>query len=194
MRLRRQPIAAALLLSALIGAGCASNPLTLPPLTSALGAVSLPMSPSADPPVEVYARVAKGALKCWFGPEGSLKKTHVFHAKVDPPSAGGAAEIAVHTRDADTSRGVLKAFGIAITPGAAGSIVEAQNVRFPEPLAANMTADVARWVAGQEGCSIVCTGGRDAAAPAAGEPATKATVTAKAEDKAKPKDKAAPKR
>jgi len=143
---------------AALGAGCTGGP-TLPKLTSALGADPMPLGPHQDPPVDVYARVARGALKCWFGPEGSLKATHVFHAKVDPPSAGGMAEIGVHTREAGSNHGVLRAYGIVIKPVGEGSNVEVQNTRFSEADAALMRADVARWVAGQEGCGIVGTGG-----------------------------------
>lgn len=170
-------------LLALAAGGCSGNPLTLPPLTSALGADVMPVSKSDDPPVEVYARVARGALRCWFGPEGSLKQTHVFHAKADPPASGGAAEIGVHTRETGSSHGVLRAFVVTITPSGGGAVVEPQNVRFPEPQAALMTADVSRWVAGKEGCSIVGTGGWQAG-PAPPEEA-KATVAAKAKPKTK---------
>jgi hypothetical protein len=136
-------------------------------LTSATATSQLPVSTSSDPPVDVYARIARGALKCWFGPEGSLKKTHVFHAKVDPPSMGHAAEIAVHTRTEGSSHGVLRAFGISITPSGTGSVVEAKNYRFSEAEANLMTADVGRWTAGKDDCSVVGTGGWNAAAPSA---------------------------
>lgn len=150
---------------ALITGGCTGVPLALPPTTASLSPPPQSVPPSVDSPVEVYSRVARGALRCWFGPEGSLKKTHVFHAKVEPPSNGGAAEIGVHTREAGSSHGVLRAFGVAITPSGSGSVVEAQNFRFPEPQAAIMIADVSRWAAGKDECGIVGTGGWDAAQP-----------------------------
>src|SRR5262245_64230864 len=50
-------------------------------------------------PTEVYALVAGGALRCWFGAGGPLKATHVFHAEAAPPAQGGAAEIVLHERD-----------------------------------------------------------------------------------------------
>ncbi len=151
-----------------LAGGCASNPLSLPPLPASLGAEAATTSINADAPVDVYARLARGALKCWFGSEGSLKKTHVFHARVDPPTAGGAAEIVVHTRDADTSAAgyaALRAYRVAITPAAGGSLVEAQNVRFPEAQGADMNRDIARWLAGKEDCSVVGTGGWGAGTP-----------------------------
>ncbi|MGE0698371.1 MAG: hypothetical protein AB7O57_04680 [Hyphomicrobiaceae bacterium] len=146
----------------------------MPPITASLGAESLAIPPSPDTPAEVYSRVARGALKCWFGPDGSLKRTHVFHARVDPPSSGGTAEIGVSTRDpvsGSSSQGSLRAFRVGIAPnGGSGSLVEAQNVRFPEEQARLMSADITRWVAGQEGCSVVGTGGWTAG-PGAEQPA-----------------------
>lgn len=170
-------------LLALLASGCTGNPLALPPLTSSLGADVVPVSRSDDPPVEVYARVARGALKCWFGPEGSLKRSHVFHARADSPSSAGPVEIGVHTRETGSSHGVLRAFGVVIAPAGDGSVVEAQNIRFPEAQAALMTADVSRWVAGNDGCSIVGTGGWQAG-PAA-PPEEPKPVAAKAKPKAK---------
>jgi hypothetical protein len=174
----------AVVLLALLEAGCASNPLTLPPLTSALGADVFPIPPSSDPPVEIYARIARGTLKCWFGPDGSLKATHVFHAKVDSPADGGTAEISVHTRESGTSHGVLRAFGVLIKPvTGGGSTIEVQNVRFPEKDAALMHGDVARWVSGQDGCSVAGAGGWQAGpAPPAADP-PKEAVAVKGKDR-----------
>ena len=173
------------LLLAVVG-GCSGAPLALPPVTGSLGPPHLPVSPSSDPPVEVYSRVARGALKCWFGPEGSLKKTHVFHAKVDPPVNGGTAEIPVHTREAGSSHGVLRAFAVGIAPSGEGSVVEAQNFRFPEPQAATMIADVGRWAAGKGDCSVVGTGGWDAAPPPPAGASPAGPVATKSNSKRKP--------
>ena len=195
MTARRQLRASlATLLTATVAA-CSGSPLTLPPVTASLGPAepaATPVSiPSATAPVEIYSRIARGALRCWFGPEGSLKKTHVFHGKADPAASGGAAEIAVHTREDGSSHGVLRAFAVAITPAGDGSLIEAQNVRFPAPQAALMLADVQRWTAGNDDCSVVGTGGWNAAPPAAATEAPKtAAATAKAESKGK--GKAAP--
>ncbi|MGE0766412.1 MAG: hypothetical protein AB7L90_08110 [Hyphomicrobiaceae bacterium] len=153
----------------LLCSGCSVDTSTLKVATNALSSPQAPASTTVsvpDPPVDVYARIARGALKCWFGPEGSLKKTYVFHAKVDPPSAGKGAEIAVHTRTEGSSHGVLRAFAIAITPAGSGSIVEAQNIRFERSQAQLMIADVGRWSTGDEDCSVVGTGGWN---PAAGQ-------------------------
>ena len=166
---RRTGLVAAAVLATTV-TGCSGNPAKLQELTASLAAGEPAIGPSSDPPVEVYSRVARGALKCWFGPDGSLKATHVFHARVDPPSAGGAAEIAVHTREAGSNHGVLRAYGILIRPAGEGSAIEIQNVRFPDRDAELMRADVAHWIAGKEGCAIVGTGGWNAGPkPAAAE-------------------------
>lgn len=171
-------------LMALLCSGCSGNPLALGQITATLGGDALPLGPSGDPPVDVYARVARGALKCWFGPEGSLKATHVFHARVDPPSAGGSAEIGVHTREAGSTIGVLRAYVIAINPvSGGGSTIEVQNVRLPEKDAALMKADVARWIAGQEGCSVIGTGGWQAGPKSLTEAPPKAGISAKGKDR-----------
>jgi hypothetical protein len=166
-----------LALAALCG-GCSADSSTIKNLsgnssalktfTNSIGPGVSPRVTSADPPIEVYARVARGALKCWFGPEGSLKKTHVFHAKADSPTDGTPIEIAVLTRDEETSRGVLRAFAISITPSGSGSLVESKNIRFPAPQADLMIADVGRWSSGKDDCSVVGTGGWAAGAPSTG--------------------------
>ncbi|MDX2158119.1 MAG: hypothetical protein SFW09_16585 [Hyphomicrobiaceae bacterium] len=151
-------------------AGCSLDGVSLPTVSASLGSAGVATSTSlvsAEPPVEIYARVARGALKCWFGPMGSLKATHAFHAKADPPAAGGAAEIIVHTRDtSQPNQGALRAYRIGISPSGAGSQLEAENVRFAEAQAAAMTADVAQWASGKDGCSVLGVGGWDALPPA----------------------------
>ena len=42
-------------------------------------------------PTEIYTLVAGGALRCWFGADGPLKATHVFHAEAAPPAEEFAA-------------------------------------------------------------------------------------------------------
>jgi hypothetical protein len=157
--------------------GCAGNPLSLPAVTAALD--SRPPSltlVSADPPAEAYSRIARGALRCWFGPEGSLKRTHIFNARVDPQSKGGAAEIVVQTREpgqTGTTNGSLRAFSVSLAPNGNGSLIETRNVRFPEDLAASMSADVARWNSGKDGCAVIGTGGWAAAPPPPPAPESK---------------------
>lgn len=169
-----------LLIIALLGGGCSADTSVLKTATNTLASAPPPVSTSSAQPVEVYALIARGALKCWFGPEGSLKKTHVFHAKVDSPTEGKAAEIAVHTRAEGSSHGVLKAFAVTVTPSGSGSVIETQNYRFPPTEGELMTRDVSRWVTGKDDCSVVGTGGWNAATPSSG------TVAAEANGSAEP--------
>lgn len=147
---------------ALMAAGCGTNLDSLV-ATSSLGLTSN-ASVHAEPPVEVYSRVARGALACWFGPNGSLKKTLVFHADVAPESKGGTAEIVLHQRDtAAESPRSLRAYRIVIERTGEGSRMISENMRLPEAVARDMQADLGRWAGGQTGCAMVGTGGWNAA-------------------------------
>src|SRR5262245_51906233 len=98
-------MASAVLGAALGLAGCVGGP--------ALGPLSADATRVAAVPTEVYANIARGAMACWFGAHGTLAKSHIFHAEVDPPWRGSRAHIAVHERvpDADHPWG-FKAFKI----------------------------------------------------------------------------------
>lgn len=179
-------------LAAFALSACATaSPPALPALsqlTASLGADRLAIAPSADAPAEVYSRIARGALRCWFGAEGSLKKTHVFQARVDPPAIGGSAEIVIQTRDTENPQhGSLRAYTIDIVPSGGGSHIEARNGRFAEQQANAMMDDVSRWASGKEGCSMVGTGGWNA-----GQPSPQPEPPASTSDK--PKKSAPPKR
>ncbi len=130
-----------------------------------------------EPPVEIYSRIARGALKCWFGTQGSLKKTHVFHADVAPPSAGGGADIAIYERDlTGQSPRSVRAFKIMIARSGEGSNVQPENFRIPETVARDMSADVGRWTQGSEDCSVIGLGGWTARPGAEEAPATSAAT------------------
>lgn len=109
--------------------------------------------PVVGPPTDIYARVARGALSCWFGSAGPLKADYVYHAEAQPASQGGKAEIVIHERDrsSETLRGV-RAFRIAIVPDGEASAITMENLKLPAPLAKSMEADVRRWAAGAVGC------------------------------------------
>lgn len=117
-------------------------------------------SDHAEPPVELYTRIAKGALSCWFGTQGSLKKTHIFHADVAPESVGGAAEITIQQRDptGETPR-AFRAYRISITPTGSGSSLLAENFRMPADTGREMEQDVRRWAGGVFSCSVIGVGG-----------------------------------
>ena len=124
----------------------------------------------AEPPVEIYSRIARGALACWFGTHGSLKKSHVFHADVAASEESGA-EIVIHERDeAAQNPRSFRAFRVTIARSGSGSTVSAENLRFPAYVGRDLDADVRRWAAGRTGCSVVGAGGWEAT-PRRDEPA-----------------------
>jgi hypothetical protein len=138
---------ALVLLVACATAGCSNA--TLPTLP-------LPSLTTAHPqtPAEIYSRIARGALGCWFASTGPLKRTHIFHADVAPPSDNAGAEIAIHERDdAAQSPRSIRAYRIVITRAPEGTFVAAQNVKLPPALATRMDGDVERWAKGQMTCN-----------------------------------------
>jgi hypothetical protein len=173
-------------MGALLGAGaCAGGP-TIPPVPK-LPALGAPNEPSrADaPPTEVYTRVASGANACWFAQRGALAKSHILHAEAEPPSKGGAAEIYVHERDdvGPTPWG-NKVFRVALTPAGEQTEIDVRNLKLPEPLAAQMRADVFQWAVGEKGCRAGEGGTGFNKEEPAPEPAKKPKATSKV--KAKP--------
>lgn len=104
---------------------------------------------------EIYSRLARGAMACWFAVGGPLKKDYIFHATADAPSRGGKAEIVIHERDPTqpNPRGA-KAYLIAILPtGDASATLTAENRKMPDAFAAAMTDDISRWAKGTDGCA-----------------------------------------
>lgn len=138
------------LLLAAVFALAACSSATLPKLPK----LELPVSAYKEDPSEIYSRIARGAMACWFAPTGPLKQTHVFHADVAPPSDNAGAEIVIHERDsAAPSPLSLRAYKISITRAPEGTAVAAQNLKLPEPLATTMGEDVRRWAGGNLECS-----------------------------------------
>jgi hypothetical protein len=166
---RRRAVLLASVCAAAAGA-CSPTGLQLPASTSPpaspsaqveTGAVASP--PATAPletatmvqgtPTEVYARVASGAMRCWFGAKGPLKATHVFHAEAAPPSEGGVAEIVLHERDISMrdQRGA-RAFRVSFV-GEGGDVrVGVAALKMAAPLADLMVRDVATWAQGGAGC------------------------------------------
>ncbi len=104
-------------------------------------------------PTEIYTRIARGAVTCWFGAHGPLKATHVYSAVAKPPSQGGQARILIHKKDTSLrdKRGA-RAYAIDIIPEGKTAKLEIQNALMREPRGANMANDARRWAAGLEGC------------------------------------------
>lgn len=133
--------------AAVLLAGCSNATLPTLPLPSLSAAYP-------QPPPEIYARIARGALGCWFAPAGPLKRTHVFHADVAPPSDNAGAEIVIHERDpAAASPRSIRAYRVIIKRAPEGTFVTGENLRLPAALATRMDADIHRWAKGQAGCN-----------------------------------------
>jgi len=173
MRRNETPLAFFALIAAVAGAGCSAggpNPiLSLPsstetgaaPVTAqvqdkptaALHELLVPANMVVGTPTEVYTRIARGVLTCWFGAAGPLKSGYIYHADAEPASKGGNSEIKILTRDAaaEDPRSI-RAYKIGIAPSDSRTVVEIENVRLAEPLATRLKADVERWAADEEGC------------------------------------------
>lgn len=140
-------VAAAALAACILSACSKASLPTLPKL-------ELPVSAYKEEPSEIYSRIARGAMACWFAPSGPLKQTHVFHADVAPPSDNAGAEIVIHERDrAAPSPLSLRAYKISITRVPEGTAVAEQNIKLPEPLAKTMAEDIRRWAGGSFDCA-----------------------------------------
>ncbi len=122
------------------------------------------------PPTEIYTRVARGILTCWFGANGPLKPAYIYHADAAPPSKGGGSVISIHTRDAEVSDPrSIKAWKLAIVPAPEGTTLEVENKKLPPEQAERLERDVRRWAAGEEGCGeapVMGGWGSQAASPA----------------------------
>jgi hypothetical protein len=139
-------VASAMVAACILSACSGASLPTLPKL-------ELPVSAYKEEPSEIYSRIARGAMACWFAPSGPLKQTHVFHADVAPPSENAGAEIVIHERDrAAPSPLSLRAYKISIARTPEGTAVAEQNVKLPEPLAKTMAEDIRRWAGGNFDC------------------------------------------
>jgi hypothetical protein len=106
-------------------------------------------------PSTVYGRIAAGANACWFAATGQLKKSHIFHADVEPPSKGGAVEVAVHERDlAGQKPWGPKAFKVVLQASGEQSTIGVENLKMPEAAAVLMRADVFGWAQGGKDCRL----------------------------------------
>ena len=165
--MRRPPAMAFTVLLAIGASACSSANLPQLPAGSApveTGAVASGPEEAAPfetttiapgTPTEVYALVAGGALRCWFGAGGPLKATHVFHAEAAPPAQGGAAEIVLHERDPSLrdQRGP-RAFRVAFTGDSGGVRVAIATIKVAAPLSELMVRDVVVWASGGSGCQV----------------------------------------
>lgn len=159
MKLRRAILALRTLTAGgavLLVCGCSSGTegaLSLPKLGN-VASIAAPETPPTGSATELYSRVARGAMTCWFGAKGALSKDYIYHAEADAPSRGGKAEIVVHKRDPSqpNPRGA-KAFRINIDPTSeTEATVKTENLKMDEAVGVAMSNDVGRWSRGEQGC------------------------------------------
>lgn len=103
---------------------------------------------------EVYARIAQGTRGCWFGSDGALKTTHIFHADMTPASRGEVAEITVHEYQPKAeSRWGKRVFLVTLHPADGQTAIAVENLSMPDPVGGQMRADVFQWSQGGTGCT-----------------------------------------
>ena len=151
---------AVLLILASLAGGCSGNGGTTAlglPSASDLNIGSLPSMAALVPesrivgtPTEVYTRVARGALTCWFGAAGPLKSRYIYHADADPPSKGGRSEIVIFEKDdaADDPRS-MRVYRLVISTVDEKTKLEIENLKISEPLATRLKGDIDRWAANE---------------------------------------------
>jgi hypothetical protein len=104
--------------------------------------------------LNAYSSIARGALVCWVGADGPLKASHIFHADVATPSAGGIAEIVLHQRDPTqpSPRGA-KALRVTIEgDGDDSTRVTFESLKLPADLGQAMRQDAFAWAQGKQSC------------------------------------------
>ncbi|MFA5901233.1 MAG: hypothetical protein WC829_19195 [Hyphomicrobium sp.] len=179
-RYSRLALAGFVALPGFVLGGCANDGLapTLASLPELTGSVS--EAPIVGSPTEVYERIARGVLACWFGSAGPLKANYVYHAEAEPPSKGGSAEITIHERDrlSANPKGV-RAYRIAIASEKAVTTLSFENLKMPEAMARGMESDTRRWGEGAFGCADAQAGGWSEGADAPTPPASQAKGKAK---------------
>jgi hypothetical protein len=104
---------------------------------------------------DVYVRIARGALGCWFAANGQLKETHIFYAEAAPSSSGGDGEIVIHERDTSqpSPRGV-KVFRIRLINESGGTRVIVDGRKLPADVLDKMMKDVDLWAHEGTGCTL----------------------------------------
>lgn len=155
---RPGPAVLVITVAALSAPGCSTDAgapgpaLSLPELPSLAALVPIE-TPLVGTPTELYTRIARGAVTCWFGPNGPLKGSYIYHAEAEPPSKGGRARIVLHEKDwkADDPRS-LRVFRVEIGSTEGKPTLEVENVKVPEPMGSRLTGDVRRWAADEAGC------------------------------------------
>ncbi|MCL4768404.1 MAG: hypothetical protein KJZ80_19475 [Hyphomicrobiaceae bacterium] len=148
---RPRGISLTALLTAVLAGAC-SEGVKLPALP-ALPGTSEPLR-AQGPVVDVYMRIARGAMACWFGADGALSGSHIFHADVEPASRGGTAEVVVHEMDhAQPKPWGRRAFRVLLGPADGATAISVENLAMPDEVATRMRADVFQWIESKAACS-----------------------------------------
>lgn len=125
--------------------------------------VELGEAPSSVPsflseaPVDAYLKIAHGAKICWFAPGRALAGVYAYTADAQPESKGGNAEIVIFQKEVDGRKG-LRSFTISMVKRGEGTQLSVENARIPDDINQTMSADIARWVGGGDGCEPVVGG------------------------------------
>jgi hypothetical protein len=151
---RRTFVGIALAATSLLFAGCSAP--ALPSLkTSALSTLVTSSHSSTVPlePIEVYQRIAGRAAKCWFGPDGPLRHSHIFHAIVQSPADGGVVEIGIHKRTSKPkSPWGAKVYAIVLK-GTTSTDISFQNFGMDLKTRTGMKNDALAWANGKPACT-----------------------------------------
>lgn len=122
-------------------------------IPNAATALTKGMKQPKGSPTDIYTRIARGVLTCWLGGYGPLRTQYLFQAEARPEHQGGGSKILIHERikDAPNQPGRV-AFLIQIEPVGETATVSAENKQLPTSIGDNISQDVYRWAAGEEGC------------------------------------------
>lgn len=121
------------------------------------GIISMPGPGSASSgplnarPVQIYARVARGLMRCWLGRDGELHGGYIFAGRAEPEAEGGNAEIVLHEKTDQGERG-LAAITISMRKQLDATRLAVDNKRLKPGVARRMTRDARRWGEGETGC------------------------------------------
>ncbi|MCB1509413.1 MAG: hypothetical protein KDJ36_00800 [Hyphomicrobiaceae bacterium] len=127
--------------------GCAGQ---LPPLqTSALAGLNVSVSAA---PLDVYFRIAENAAQCWFGPEGRLASSHIFHAAASAPTTGKPIEIALHRRTADPKKPWGPRAYVIQLSGTSSTNIDFKNISLPQSEEAVVRNEALAWANGRSDC------------------------------------------
>lgn len=125
----------------------------------ATATIPLPFTPNLArvelPPIDVYSRIARHSRGCWFGADGILDASHVFHADAAPAEKGGRVVVSVHERVVGgKSIWGPRAFEIALSPAGDATDVAMQSIKLGGERSSAMSRDVEAWMHDRPSCAL----------------------------------------